>query len=53
VRAHTYVTINNLHILNLVLSKLVTLIRLLVTLGYNANVGINNVVEFPGFMVLP
>jgi hypothetical protein len=47
-----YVTIGNLHIQNLVLSKLVAPIRLLTTLGYNASVEIDSVVEFPGFMAL-
>jgi hypothetical protein len=52
VRAHTYVTIGNLHIQNLVLLESITLVRLPASLGYNANVGINNVVKFPGFMAL-
>jgi hypothetical protein len=37
---------------NLVLIELVTPVRLLATLGYNASVRIDSVVEFPRFMAL-
>jgi hypothetical protein len=47
-----YVIIGNLHILNLVLLESIAPIRLLVTLGYNASVGIDSVVKFPRFMAL-
>jgi hypothetical protein len=42
----------NLHIQNFVLLESTTPVRLLATLGYNASVGIDSVVEFPRFMVL-
>jgi hypothetical protein len=44
----TMVSVNNLHTQNLVLSKSIALVKLLATLGYNANVGIDSVVEFQG-----
>jgi hypothetical protein len=46
----TMASVGNLHMQNLVLSKSITLIKLLAILGYNANVGIDNVVKFPGSM---
>ncbi len=36
----------NLHKQNFVLLKLVALVRLLITVGYNASVGFDSVVEF-------
>jgi hypothetical protein len=47
-----YVTIGNLDIYNLVMWELVALIRVLATLGYNASVGIDSVVEILGFMAI-
>ncbi len=47
-----YVIVGNLRMQNLVLIELVTPVRLLATLGYNASVRIDSVVEFPRFMAL-
>jgi hypothetical protein len=47
-----YVIVSNLRIQNLVMTELVTLVRLLATLGYNASVRINSLVEFPRFMAV-
>jgi hypothetical protein len=43
-----YVTVGNLQIQNLVLLELVAPVRLLVTMGHNASIGIDRVVEFQG-----
>ncbi len=47
-----YVTIGDLHIQNLVISESIAPTRLLAKLGYNASVGVDNVVEFMGFMAM-
>jgi hypothetical protein len=47
-----YVTISILHIQNLVLLESIAPTRLMATLGYNAGVGIDSVIEFPRFMAL-
>ncbi len=45
-RAHQYVIVGNLHILEPSYVRISSIVKLLVTMGYNASIDIDRIIEF-------